>query len=89
MRFDEVTDKMAALEGEGDLSYGFWRDAHIEFFKREGTWEPDMSIIFETFRVTDILDAKFQADAPKHVEAERREAIAKGYNALAAEEASL
>ena len=36
--FTEVTPEMAALEGEGDLSYRYWREAHEAYYKREGTW---------------------------------------------------
>ena len=80
--FDDVTPEMAALEGEGDLSYRFWRDAHVEYFKREGTWQPDMNVIFETFRVTRVLDQAFADLAPGAVKAERAEARANGYHAL-------
>ena len=30
--FNQVTPEFAALEGEGDLTYQWWRDAHINFF---------------------------------------------------------
>ncbi len=33
--FDQVTPEFAALEGEGDLSLAWWRDAHWRFFSRE------------------------------------------------------
>jgi uncharacterized protein YhfF len=33
--FEQVTEKFAALEGEGDLSLNWWRKAHWEFFSRE------------------------------------------------------
>ncbi len=33
--FDQVTPEFAALEGEGDLSLSWWRDAHWAFFSRE------------------------------------------------------
>ena len=82
--FDAVTPEMAALEGEGDLSYRFWREAHEAYFQREGTWAPDMHVIFETFRVTRILDESFAAAAPSHLQAERAEALASGYTALGA-----
>lgn len=80
--FTAVTPEMAALEGEGDLSYRYWRDAHEAYYKREGSWQPDMQVIFETFRVTRILDEAFAAQAPTAVEAERSEALAAGYTAL-------
>lgn len=31
-RFNDVTAEFAALEGEGDSSYTWWREAHIKFF---------------------------------------------------------
>lgn len=82
LSFNDVTPAMAALEGEGDLSYSYWREAHIEFYKREGTWSEDMDLIFETFRCVAILDDGFATAATGHVEAERREAHAAGYTAL-------
>ena len=82
--FTAVTPDMAALEGEGDLSYRYWRDAHEAYYKREGTWAPDMDVIFETFRVTRILDDAFAAAAADAVKAERAEALAAGYAALEA-----
>lgn len=80
--FSEVTPEMAALEGEGDLSYRFWRDGHEAYFRREGTWAPDMDVIFETFKVTRLLDEAFAAAAPAAVKAERAEAAANGYKAM-------
>lgn len=82
--FEQVTPELAALEGEGDLSHRYWRDAHIEFYKREGTWQPDMDVIFETFRVTRILDEAFAAAAPEALKSERAEAYQNGYQALGA-----
>lgn len=82
--FTAVTPEMAALEGEGDLSYRYWRDVHEAYYKREGTWQPDMQVIFETFRVTRILDDAFAATAACAVDAERSEAKAQGYSGLEA-----
>ncbi len=82
LAFEAVTPEMAALEGEGDLSYRYWREAHIEYYRREGTWAEDMNVIFETFKVTRILDETFAATAQDALQAERREAIANGYKAL-------
>ncbi len=79
-----VTPEQAALEGEGDLSHTFWLEAHTDYFTREGTYAPDMPVIFETFRLTAILDAAFAAGAEEHVKAERAEARAAGYTALGA-----
>jgi uncharacterized protein YhfF len=33
--FDQVTAEYAAIEGEGDGSLEYWRDAHWRFFSRE------------------------------------------------------
>ena len=85
LAFTAVTPEMAALEGEGDLSYRYWRDAHEDYFRREGTWSADMDVIFETFRVTRILDKAFQTAAQKAVAAERAEAYENGYKALGGE----
>lgn len=70
-RFDAVTKEEAALEGEGDLSYEYWRGAHIEYYKREGTWAADMEVYFETFKLIEILDDDFAANAAWHVAEER------------------
>lgn len=83
--FDAVSPEMAALEGEGDLSYRYWREAHEAYYKREGTWAPEMDVIFETFRVTKILDKAFADAAPAALKAERDEAFADGYTALGAD----
>lgn len=82
--FENVTPEMAALEGEGDLSYRYWREAHQAYFQREGTWASNMEVIFETFRVTRILDDAFAKHAPDVVKVERAEAQANGYTALGA-----
>lgn len=82
LAFAAVTPDMAAREGEGDLSLAYWRDAHQRFFEREGSWAPDMEVIYETFRLVDILDLHFAAEARLHVDAERAAAYAAGYKAL-------
>lgn len=83
--FGSVTPEQAALEGEGDLSYAYWRDAHEAFFQREGTFSPDMDVIFETFRLVSVLDTEFALRADTEVKAERAEAYAAGYTALGAD----
>lgn len=45
----------ARAEGEGDLSFEWWRDAHIDYFSREAaregrTFDMDEDIVFEHFR---------------------------------------
>ncbi|MAK59854.1 MAG: ASCH domain-containing protein [Ponticaulis sp.] len=74
MKFDEMSAEKAALEGEGDLSLEFWQEAHRKFFTRVTTFSEDMDVVFETFRLVEILDQDFAADAPRHVALERAEA---------------
>ena len=33
MKFKDMTEDLAKLEGEGDLSLDYWRNVHNEFFK--------------------------------------------------------
>jgi uncharacterized protein YhfF len=54
-RFDEVDAEFARDEGEGDLSYEFWRAAHEAYFRRTGDFSPDMQLVCERFRLVEIL----------------------------------
>ena len=52
--FNQVTEEFARLEGEGDLSYQWWHDAHIEFFtnyaKEVGaSFTPESELVLERF----------------------------------------
>lgn len=54
--FDEVTEEMARLEGEGNLSLEYWRKVHFDFFNKElkqcgKSFTNDTKIIFEIFKV--------------------------------------
>jgi uncharacterized protein YhfF len=51
--FDEVDEEHARLEGEGDRSLAFWREAHERFFGRVSRrgFEPDMPVVLERFEV--------------------------------------
>lgn len=54
--FHDVTEEMAFIEGEGDKSLQYWKEAHWTFFKEEAasigkTFTSDMLIIFETFQL--------------------------------------
>lgn len=51
MRFDDVGEEFARAEGEGDLSYDYWRREHIAYYQREGTYAPDMRVVCERFEV--------------------------------------
>lgn len=55
VRFCDVTAEMAQKEGEGDLSLAYWRQAHQEFFQREGLFATDMELIYEEFRLVEVL----------------------------------
>jgi uncharacterized protein YhfF len=56
IRFDEMSPELAALEGEGDLSLAYWRSAHQAFFEREGTWSPEMELVYEEFAVIETAE---------------------------------
>lgn len=47
--FDKVDADFARKEGEGDLSLEWWRDAHQQFFTRNGGFTPDMMLWCEEF----------------------------------------
>jgi uncharacterized protein YhfF/GrpB-like predicted nucleotidyltransferase (UPF0157 family) len=54
--FREVTAEFAAVEGEGDGSLAFWRDAHREYFARECAkanreFSESMLVVCERFKV--------------------------------------
>ncbi|HGE8505896.1 ASCH domain-containing protein [Serratia ureilytica] len=55
VRYDQVTAEMAAKEGEGDKSLAFWREGHQAFFTREGSFAPDMWLVFEEFERVETL----------------------------------
>ena len=57
-RFNEVDAAFAAEEGEGDLSLDYWREAHREYFTRNGGFAPDMMLWCERFRVVRILESE-------------------------------
>lgn len=55
-RFSEVTAEFAALEGEGDQSLAWWREAHRAFFTLECEtlgieFSEDMPVLQEHFTV--------------------------------------
>jgi uncharacterized protein YhfF len=54
--FDDVSAEFAAIEGEGDGSLAYWREAHIGFFTREcerlgRRFDHRMPVVCEQFRV--------------------------------------
>src|SRR5215467_3666733 len=50
-RFDEVDDRFAFDEGEGDRSLAYWRGAHQRYFTRLRLYQPDMMLWCERFRL--------------------------------------
>ncbi len=54
-RFDRVTPEMAMLEGEDDLSLESWRREHQRFFQQEGSFHPEMELVFETFQLVEVV----------------------------------
>lgn len=54
-RFDEVDAAFARDEGEGDLSYEYWRQAHEAYFARNGGFSPDMILVCERFRLVEVF----------------------------------
>ncbi|CAI1174631.1 ASCH domain [Serratia plymuthica] len=55
IRYCDVTAEMAAKEGEGDKSLAFWQQGHQAFFTREGSFAPDMWLVFEEFELVETL----------------------------------
>ncbi len=54
--FQEVTEVMANIEGEGDRSLAYWREVHLEFFQEEAkaigkTFNESMLVVFEEFQL--------------------------------------
>jgi uncharacterized protein YhfF len=54
-RYNEVDASFAHDEGEGDRSLAYWRDAHRNYFGRQGKFSEDMMLMCERFRLVDIL----------------------------------
>jgi uncharacterized protein YhfF len=54
--FNQVGEKFAASEGEGDLSLKYWREAHKAYFMAQcemwdKEWRDDMPIVCESFEL--------------------------------------
>ena len=60
-KFSEVDEDFARAEGEGDLSYEYWRRVHEEFFTKSSLehnleWNSDtQSVVCERFKVVHIF----------------------------------
>ena len=55
-RFHEVDAAFAYAEGEGDRSLGYWRADHETYFRRQGTFAPDMLLYCERFRLVQVIE---------------------------------
>lgn len=58
--FNQVDERYAAIEGEGDGSLAFWRQAHEGFFARECARigrapAPDMPVVCSVFELLQVL----------------------------------
>lgn len=56
IKMSDVTPELAKREGEGDLSYDYWYQAHEDFFSNELTalgldFHPDILLVWEEFKV--------------------------------------
>lgn len=54
--FTDVDERLANIEGEGDKSLRYWREVHLDFFKRElealnMEFTEYMLVVFEEFEV--------------------------------------
>lgn len=55
VRFCDVDETLAEKEGEGDLSLAYWQQAHQEFFERFGVFDTQMQLLFQQFKVVQVL----------------------------------
>ncbi len=52
MKFNEMTEDYAKLEGEGDLTLNYWKNVHYDFFKSiDKDFNDDSEIVFEVFEL--------------------------------------
>lgn len=68
--FHAVTEEMAVLEGEGDLSLEDWKRSHWNYFATINgpsvglTFSEDEEIIIEQFRVLEVFSSRGRQDRP-------------------------
>lgn len=55
MPFEQVSEEFARAEGEGDLSYEWWRAAHEAYYRREGSWAKGMKVVCERFELIEVF----------------------------------
>lgn len=61
-RFDEIDERFARDEGEGDGTLRWWRDAHRAYFERNGGFAPDMMLLCERFQLVTALPREAMDD---------------------------
>jgi uncharacterized protein YhfF len=54
-RYNEVDAAFAYEEGEGDRSLAYWREAHRNYFGRQGKFREDMMLMCERFRLVEVF----------------------------------
>jgi uncharacterized protein YhfF len=59
MPMNEVPEDFAIAEGEGDRTYKYWKDVHVEFFTEELSkfglsFSEDLLLVCERFKVVDV-----------------------------------
>ena len=59
-RFGEVDVAFAHDEGEGDRSLAWWRQAHRDYFGRQGKFREDMMLMCERFRLVEVFSSSEQ-----------------------------
>jgi uncharacterized protein YhfF len=57
-RYNEVNAAFAHEEGEGDRSLSYWREAHRQYFGRQGKFSEDMMLMCERFRLVEIFEGR-------------------------------
>jgi uncharacterized protein YhfF len=54
-RFDDVDERFALDEGEGDRTLADWREGHRRYFERHGGFSPVMELVCERFKLIELL----------------------------------
>lgn len=57
-RYCDVDAQFAFEEGEGDRSLAYWRDAHRNYFSRQGRFSETMMLMCERFRLVESFDPR-------------------------------
>jgi uncharacterized protein YhfF len=55
--FNDVDERFAYNEGEGDRTLEYWRRAHRRYFTRNSQFEENMLLWCERFRVVEVIAA--------------------------------